>query len=204
MKTRAFALVLPCVFAVLFASCYESPCDRNMRISSPEYYSLYVYKFREGKDYSNNVVLISNTDDSTAYYISGFAPIKLHGGYYLGGNIPKLINPRGMIHYLTLTYSDLETGNVPDDWLEHWKDYRIMPEECVFEWFYCYGRCSCDDAGCYYTRTKFYNRHITLDVPVEDDIHTDTAILNNRIDNNNLSGLGFMNWTMPSHCRECD
>lgn len=32
MKKTAFALVLPCVFAVLFASCHESPCDRNMRI----------------------------------------------------------------------------------------------------------------------------------------------------------------------------
>ena len=193
--------------AILFlVSCGESPrdCDREFRLNGPEYCSLYIYKFKDGKDYSDNVIVISPLRewDSSAYYITGYEPIKLHGGYYLGGNIPKLHNPQAEIHYLTLTYSDIENGNVPDNWIDHWWDYRIMPEECIHEWFYYRGRCSCDDAQCNYRNSPFYNPGITLHMPVEDDIHTDTALINKMIDGDSLSG--FYNWQSPWYCDDCD
>ncbi len=194
--------------AILFlCSCNESEsdCDRKYRLGGPEYCSLYVYKFKEGKDYSNNVIVISplREGDSSAFYITGYEPIRLHGGYYLGGNIPALHTPVDMIHYLTLTYSDLENGNIEENWFDHWWDYRILPEECVHEWFYYYGRCSCDDAQCNYRNSPFYNSNITLNVPVEDDAHTDTTLINTMIDKDSVLS-GFYNWRSPWYCDECN
>ena len=186
-----------------FCSCKESTCDTAYRSGGPEYCSMYVYKFMEGKDYSDHVIVISplRKGDSSAYYITGYEPIKLHGGYYLGGNIPALHDPE-MIYYLTFTYSDLESGNVEEEWLDHWWDYRILPQECIFEWFYYYGRCSCVDARCNYRNSPYYNPNVELHVPIVDDVHTDTSLINAMIDGNNLRG--FYNFCAPLYCFECD
>ena len=191
------------VFSFLLLVACESPCDRKMHIDGPEYSSLYIYKFQEGKDYSDHVIIISplREEDSSAYYITGYKPIKLHGGYYLGGNIPALRGPEDMIHYLTLTYSDLENGNAPEDWFNHWWDYRIIPEECIFERFYYRGRCHCMDARCYYKNDSLYNFRIRLKVPIIDDVHTDTAKINKMIEKNCL--IGFGGWMAPHYCNDC-
>lgn len=193
------------VLFILTVSC-KPPCNG---FDEPEYTSLYIYKFMEGKDYSNHVIVIGSLQegDTSAYYITGYEPIKLHGGYYLGGNIPSLPGPgNDNIHYLTLTYSDLESGNVPEDWFDHWWDYRILPEECVHEWVLYFGRSRCKNSQWYYKNSAVYNPQITLHVPVTDDVHTDTSLINKLIDEDRLIGygLGGGNWCAPSYCFECN
>ena len=115
------------ISALLLAlhACQHGTCDE------PEGY---VYKFEDGKDYSNNVCVHPRLPLSYQIYV----PCKLHDGYYWGGNVD--FGPSGSIwdttarddyvyiwdvYYLSFTYDDVAKGRAPSDWQENWRNYVI-------------------------------------------------------------------------------
>ncbi len=82
MKKLKCILVLS-IFAILFVACIERYDSRD--------YTIQVYKFKVGSDYSNNVPVELSTDNKKITSSPGGAlkkwPIKLANGYYLNGSM---------------------------------------------------------------------------------------------------------------------
>lgn len=195
MNTR-FCLISIAVIAVFTMTACESRCQREMRIDGPSYVSTFVYKFPEGQDLSNNVMIyasltpsVEGSDLEFRDYIHGYRPIPLHDGYFLDGPIPKLPDSWS-IYYMSFTYDDLDRGNVPEDWKTNLKNY-IVPcwinaNYTPFAELYSYAFCDCDDEPCGYRRSELYNENYTLETPIMEDVHIDTNLLNLWIDNGEL------------------
>ena len=186
MKPKYSILFL--LVAVIMTAC-ETPCQRRMRIGGPEYYATFVYKFPEGKDLSQNVMILTSYhgEDDTVIYMHGYRPIPLHKGYYLDGPIITTKGGVKTFYYLTITYDDIDNGTAPSDWKENWRDYVIpcmtrYGVYCAYEELWYRGYLSCED----YRESELYNEDITLQTPIMEDVHVDTNILNQWIDENNL------------------
>lgn len=185
MKRRYLYLLL--LGAVAMTAC-ETPCQRRFRIGGPDYCATFVYKFPEGKDLSQNVMILTRYQGrDTVIFMQGYRPIPLHNGYYLDG--PILSPSRGIepFYYLTITYDEIDNGTAPIDWKEHWQDYVIPCTNryniyCAYEELWYRGYMSCED----YRESELYNENITLPTPIIEDVHIDTNILNQWIDENNL------------------
>lgn len=185
MKIQRLTFLL--LIALVMVAC-ETPCQRSFRIDGPDYYATYVYKFPEGKDLSQNVMILTRYQGrDTVVFMQGYRPIPLHKGYYLDGPILAPMGSAPTFYYLTITYDEVDNGTAPSDWMEHWQDYVIPCTNryniyCAYEEFYYRGFMACED----YRESGLYNEDITLATPIIEDVHTDTNILNQWIDENKL------------------
>jgi len=100
---RLKIITICCIFCLLCS------CEKLFYFGS-EYKDIYVYKFKDGKDYSNNANLRLSDDKSeirtVSYNLPCHWPVKLAEGYYLNGT--SGVNAG----YLSLTceeYNSLET-----------------------------------------------------------------------------------------------
>ena len=191
---KRMSYIIPSIILVVFVlSACESKCERQMRIDGPSYACTFVYKFPEGRDLSNNIMITVRYDGRDTLFESfyeGYRPIPLHNGYYMDGPISKQTGSLDY-YYLTITYDDIEQGTVPPEWKSHWKEYivpcwRVTNIYCPYDEVYCNEFCDCDDEPCGYLHSELYNEDITLHTPIVEDIHIDTNILNQWIDNEKI------------------
>ena len=184
-------IILLLISITLVMTACETPCQRRYRIDGADWYSAFVYKFPEGRDLSNNVMVYKIPMVDSVRYIPGYRPIPLRDGYYLDGPIAKT-GGEPEFYYLTITYDEIESGTAPDDWIEHWKDYLIpcwrYPSYmyCAYSEFYFIGYCDCPDEECGFRHQVPYNEAIILETPIVEDIHIDTSIINQWILENDL------------------
>ena len=106
---------------LLFQACPQ-------RDDYPQY--AFIYKFNENQDCSEYQSVYKFFDDDYMYSspITGYKPVSLHNGYYVGGNL-KLSNSGEYTikHtvYLSVTLEDIENGNAPNDWRTNYMQYII-------------------------------------------------------------------------------
>lgn len=179
--------VILSLISILLFSC-ESPCERSARIDGPAFAATFVYNFPEGKDLSNNVMVLYSYGKDIEY-VEGYRPIPLHKGFYLDGPIPQVLGDAADIFYMNFTYEELENGDVPSDWKENWKNYLVpcsSRSNNYFPWeILCYMPYSpCSDGLT--TTEVLRNDTIFLHTPLPIDVHVDTNILNKWIDNDEL------------------
>lgn len=138
---KTIAIVLITLVSSILVSCV-CPLFGNDHY---EYYGTIV-KYRDGQDYSNNVLCyFGYYDQHLIKTLCNYErPIALHGGYYLF-KPPQVIDLRGWA-YISFTYDDLDSNRVPDDWDRDWELYFDTiqnPYEAVYELYVdnCEGRC---------------------------------------------------------------
>lgn len=185
MKKGFLLMFVIGVFCLFLASC-EPLCKRKDHLQGPAYYATYVYKFKEGHDYSQNVMVMALGDQM--YFNPGYRPIPLHDGYYLDGPLLQMEDVSPTIYYLDFTYDDITNGTAPVDWQSNWEKH-IIPcwnrwnNYAPYDWGRCRGYSWCGDIP----SEDLYNDTIILETPFFVDTHIDTNILNSWIDNNSLN-----------------
>lgn len=174
MRKHVSSLTIIALFCFLLQGCIIH------KENEPPIVYAYIYKFYEGTDYSNYQCVAyytPETDHMLSYPpLTGYRPIPLHNGYYVGGNL-KLTDggdyTASHAVYLSFTLDDIQNGNVPDDWMENYYPYII--EDNPF--------------------AEFYEWNETANLPIPsygcdnypDEMCIDTALLNMLIDNGELS-----------------
>ena len=151
------------------------------RCTEPPITYAYVYKFQEGTDYSNyqSVTFYDPETDHMMSYppITGYHPIPLHNGYYIGGNL-KLSDggeyTASHTVYLSFSLDEIQNGTVPDDWMYNYNQYIL--EDKPFAEFYEWNECVNLPAPSHYGCEDYPN-----------GICIDTILLNSLIDNGELS-----------------
>lgn len=169
---KKISVILTIVFASpLFFSCV-CPMFGNDHY---EYHGTIV-KYREGQDYSNNVLCYFDYYDQILikYNCNFERPIALHNGYYLF-KPPQVISLR-CYAYMPFTYDDLDSNRVPADWDKDWEQYFDTvhnPYEAVYE---LYSE-TCEKCAFPFSCTK-----------CRDTYYVDTMEINKILDKNTFPG----------------
>lgn len=151
---------------VLFCSCKEYWCHRE-----PSYYEKYcVFKYNEGEDYSQYVMISDEFKLQPSETIGISRPIALSNDYFLYKITTSDVHT---ISYLNFTYDELEAGQAPENWELHWQDYVLT--DCPFAEYYTAGFSECSEidgipgycptcSSTYYADTAWLNNTITSGV----------------------------------------
>ena len=180
-KIKIIASFIVCVLCL--QSCEKKMCDGEWWNVEDGFEMCNIYKFADSCDYSNNLYIIAPDVIPFTLYPE-LRPIKLHGGYYLGGL--GGVAGRDKIIYLTFTYDDFDNGNMPENWYDDWQQY-VMEDNPYIEAYSCRVHlCPCDST--YYKNFPAYCEECNLESISIDSIarKLDTNKLNNWIDNHIL------------------
>ena len=132
MKTKTILVVM--ALATCFLAGCEAPCP--LFGNHDAVYLGAIVKFREGQDMSNNVYVAFYDNYPRIVEYSYCRPITLHGGYYFLRQIQCTFDTN-QIAFSSITYNDLESGTLPEDWVTQWQSYGIdtihNPYEEVYE-----------------------------------------------------------------------
>lgn len=138
---RRWVIGAICLFTLLVSGCLLM--QGCYKCEEPPGTYAYIYKFHEGADYSNyqSVAYYNPETDHMLSYppVTGYRPIPLHNGYYVGGNLKLTDGGEYTVShtvYLSFTLDDVQNGDVPDDWMENYYSYIIddNPFAEFYEW----------------------------------------------------------------------
>ena len=149
-------------------------CSDN---SGGDFPYFYVFKYVGGEDLSHHVEIIDNCQPMPIFLDSAECiPIKLNQNYFL--NLKHPINyDYSKARLLLITIDDIENGNVPENWKEHWEEY-VMDGNPYEEFYICFAS-HCKYSEVYYKDFPFYRSGCG-------DKGIDKNIINNMIDEGTL------------------
>jgi len=126
MKTINLLLILSATLNIILVSCDKDPCCADLPTTD-------VLKFKDGKDYSNNVFVLLSEDKKgvNVYpdYMTEIKPLDNYKGYYL-----KLPNYGVLTGYLSLTIEEYK--NVPDTFNKVAIENLIIDKDPYEEYYY--------------------------------------------------------------------
>ena len=160
-----------CLFFLLLSGCV---CSDN---SGGDDAYLYVFKYVGEEDLSHHVEIIDNNQILPIFLDSPECiPIKLHQNYFL--NLRHPINyDYTKAQLLSITIDDINNGNAPENWKEHWEEYVM--EGNPYEAFYICFTNHCKYSKGYYKELPFYREGCG-------EKGIDTNIINKMIDDGTL------------------
>ena len=93
-----------------------------------------IIKFKDGQDMSSQYVTHGIPPERN--HIAALSLIPLHNGYYLCGHVSRPYKDHpNFVYFFSFTPDEMNSNQVPEDWIDHWRDYVVADGTCIKELF---------------------------------------------------------------------